>query len=63
MENVINNIMKEQLLKQYRQAVKNNDFIRAGKIKAELKQKFNISDKEIKESNDLGFLKDMFGMS
>ena len=55
--------MKEQLLKQYRQAIKDNDYILAGKLKGELKQKFDISDKEIEDSDDLGFLKDMFGMS
>ena len=55
--------MKEQLLQQYRLAKKNNDFIQAGKLKAELKAKYNVSDKDIEASDGLDFLKDMFGMS
>jgi len=55
--------MKEQLLKQYKTAKKNNNFVQAGKIKAELKSKYHMNNKEIENSDDVGFLKDIFGMS
>jgi hypothetical protein len=58
---------KEKLLQDYSFWKANGDFIRVGKIKAELKSKHGMTDKDFKTMNIFGvdgidMLAEMFGM-
>ena len=55
---------KQQLINEYHQAVKNQDFIKAGQLKGELKKEYNMTEEQIKtfgiEMPDI--FKDLFNL-